>query len=76
MIGPSSCTTIKDVAEIIKGHPRINVEKIVYDLSKPTGDIGRFSTSLLAKEELGWTPLVDISDGLSLLIDRIIDDLS
>ena len=76
MIGPGSCTTIREIAEIIKSHPSINIDEITYDITKPTGDIGRFSASSLAKEELGWAPLMDISQGLNLLIDRVIDDWS
>lgn len=74
MIGPDHCTTIAEVAGLIQGHPGIRIDEIVFDTSKPTGDIGRFADSSLALKELGWTPRVDFKEGLYELIDRIIDD--
>ena len=74
MIGPNHCTTIAEVARIIQAHPKIDIDEIVFDTSKPTGDIGRFSDSKLAEDELGWNPKIDFTDGLNDLIERIIDD--
>ena len=74
MIGPDHCTTIAEVAAIIKSHPRLKIEKVVFDPSKPTGDIGRFADSRLALQELGWKPNIDFRAGLHDLIDRILDD--
>lgn len=73
MIGPDHCTTIGEVAELIKLHPRIKIDEVVYDTTKPTGDIGRFANSSLARSNLGWAPTVSFKDGLYELIDRIID---
>jgi len=75
MIGPSTCTTIREIAEIIISHPRVGASKIVYDTSKPTGDIGRYADSTLAQAELGWQPEMDLRHGLYSLIEAIIDDL-
>jgi nucleoside-diphosphate-sugar epimerase len=74
MIGPDRCTTIAEVASTIQAHPKIDVREIVFDVSKPIGDIGRFADSTLASRELGWTPKVDFRQGVHELIDRIIDD--
>jgi nucleoside-diphosphate-sugar epimerase len=74
MIGPDHCTTIAEVARLIQAHPRIGIDQIVFDTSKPTGDIGRFADSRLALRELRWTPKTEFRAGLHDLIDRIIDD--
>ena len=74
MIGPNHCTTIRNVADIILAHPRIDIAKLVFDVSKPTGDIGRFADSTLAEKELGWKMSVDFRDGVHELIDRIYAD--
>lgn len=74
MIGPDHCTTIGEVAQLIKAHPKMRIEEIVFDVSKPTGDIGRFADASRARRELGWTPKVEFKSGLYDLIDRIIAD--
>jgi len=74
MIGPDECTTIGEVASLIKDHPRVDINEIVFDLSKPTGDIGRFANSTKARQELGWSVGKNFKEGLYELIDRIIDD--
>jgi nucleoside-diphosphate-sugar epimerase len=74
MIGPNHCTTIADLARIIQTHPRIDIADIAFDVSKPTGDIGRFADPALAQSEMGWTLRVDLETGVHDLIDRIIDD--
>ena len=74
MIGPNYCTRISEVARIIQAHPRIDVEEIVFDVSKPMGDIGRFADSTLASRELGWVQKITLRNGVHELIDRIIDD--
>ena len=65
---------LRQVASIIQTHPSIGIEEIVFDLSKPTGDIGRFADSTLASRELGWTPKVELRIGLHQLIDQITND--
>jgi GDP-D-mannose 3', 5'-epimerase len=74
MIGPNHCTTIGEVAELIKDHSRMSIREIEYDTSKPTGDIGRFADPTLAMTELGWQVSVQFNDGLSELIDNVADD--
>ena len=74
MIGPSSCTTIAEVARIIQAHPKIRIKDIVFDTSKPTGDIGRFANPAIANKELGWTLKMDLVAGIHDLVDKILDD--
>jgi nucleoside-diphosphate-sugar epimerase len=74
MIGPSSCTTIAEVARIIQAHPKIHIKQIIFDTSKPTGDIGRFANPAIANQELGWTLEMDLVAGIHDLVDNIIDD--
>jgi GDP-D-mannose 3',5'-epimerase len=74
MIGPGHCTTIAEVARLIQQHPGVRIQEIVFDTSKPTGDIGRFADAGLAARELGWQPRVDFRSGLHVLIDRVIED--
>jgi nucleoside-diphosphate-sugar epimerase len=74
MLGPDRCTTIGEVAQLIQKHPGIKVDEIVFDTSKPTGDIGRFSDSRLAQRELNWLPKIEFHAGLNALIDQVIID--
>lgn len=62
-IGPSVCTSIKEVAEIIvklSGKPIT----IRYDTSKPEGDKARSADYSKAKTVLGWEPKVSLEDGI------------
>lgn len=74
MIGPDHCTSIREVAELVTAHPRTMVDELVFDTTKPTGDIGRFADPALALAELGWSPTVKFEDGLNELIDQVADD--
>ncbi len=71
MIGPTTCTTIKAVAELVCEHPDIMISDITFDLTKPVGDIGRYADNTLARNELGWSPLIEIREGIFDLIDSI-----
>jgi GDP-D-mannose 3',5'-epimerase len=73
MIGPGHCTPIGEVANLIKAHPEINITRIVFDTSKPIGDIGRFADSSLALRELKWQPNVNFRAGLHELIDKMME---
>ena len=73
MIGPDTCTTISQIAQIICRHPGLNIKKLEYDTTKPVGDIGRFADTDRAKNELGWSTKIDLEFGLSCLIDKILD---
>ena len=74
MIGPDHCTSIGEVAELIRRHPRILIDEIIYDTSKPVGDIGRYANAEKAKAELGWTPKIAFKEGLYELIDCVLED--
>ncbi|MDF1756301.1 MAG: NAD-dependent epimerase/dehydratase family protein [Verrucomicrobiales bacterium] len=71
MIGPSSCTSIGEIAQIVVSDSRTQSDAIEFDTSKPTGDIGRFADPSRAERELGWKPSVDIHRGISDLIGKI-----
>lgn len=64
-IGPSECTSIKEIAEMVV---RISGKKIdiFYDTSKPEGDKARSADYSKAKKVLGWEPLVSLEEGLKL----------
>ena len=62
-IGPSVCTSIKEIAETIVKISGKNIE-IVYDTTKPEGDKARSADYTKAKTILGWEPKVALEDGL------------
>lgn len=64
-IGPSECTSIKEIAEtVVKiSGKQIN---IIYDTDKPEGDKARCADYTKAKNILGWEPSVKLEDGLRL----------
>lgn len=76
MLGPDRCTTIREVAELIQRHPRVGIDTIEYDTTKPVGDIGRFADATLAEKELGWRITVPFDAGLNELIDAMAGDLA
>jgi GDP-D-mannose 3',5'-epimerase len=75
MIGPDHCTKISEVAYLIQKHAKVYIDTIEFDISKPTGDIGRYADASLAKRELGWKPAIDFENGLNELIDKVVEDL-
>lgn len=62
-IGPSECTSIKEIAEAIVKISGKDI-KPFYDTSKPEGDKARSADWTKAKEILGWEPKVKLEDGL------------
>lgn len=62
-IGPSECTSIREIAETVV---KISGKDITpfYDISKPEGDKARSADFTKAREILGWTPRVSLEDGL------------
>ena len=62
-IGPSKCTSIKEIAETII---KISEKKIIpfYDTTKPEGDKARSADWNKARTILGWEPKVNLEDGL------------
>lgn len=62
-LGPSMCTSIKEIAEKIVN---ISGKKITifYDTSKPEGDKARSADYSKAKFILGWEPKITLEEGL------------
>ena len=69
-IGPSVCTSIKEIAETVVRISGKDIN-IVYDTSKPEGDKARAADYSKAKEVLGWEPKTNIEDGLRSLYEWI-----
>lgn len=69
-IGPDVCTSIRDIVEnlISISNKKLSIK---FDLTKPEGDKGRCANYNLAKKELGWTPSVDLTIGLTELYQWI-----
>lgn len=76
-IGPSECTSIKEIAEKII---EISGKDIApyYDRSKPEGDKARCADYSKAQQILGWEPEVSLDEGLRELYgwieNRILND--
>lgn len=69
-IGPSVCTSIREIAEAVI---RISGKDITpfYDTTKPEGDKARSADYSKAKEILGWEPKVSLEDGLKQQYDWV-----
>ncbi len=69
-IGPSVCTSIREIAETVI---RISGKDITpfYDTTKPEGDKARSADYSKAKEILGWEPKVSLEDGLKQQYDWV-----
>jgi len=62
-IGPSVCTSIKEIAESVVRISGKNIE-IIYDTTRPEGDKARSADYSKAKAILGWEPKVTLEEGL------------
>jgi nucleoside-diphosphate-sugar epimerase len=62
-LGPSVCTSIKEIAETIVKISGKDID-IFYDTSKPEGDKARSADFSKAREVLNWEPKVALLDGL------------
>lgn len=62
-IGPSVCTSIREIAETVVKISGKDID-IFYDTTKPEGDKARSADYSKAKEILGWEPKVSLEDGL------------
>ena len=69
-LGPSVCTSIKEIAETVIKISGKDIQPF-YDTSKPEGDKARSADYSKAKEILGWEPKVSLWDGLNQLLDWI-----
>ena len=62
-IGNDEKTTINEIADLTIEISGKNIGK-KYDLSKPTGDLGRAADCTRAEKILGWKPKVNLDEGL------------
>jgi len=62
-IGPSECTSIREIAESIIRVSQKDI-KPIYDVTKPEGDKARSADWTKARDVLGWRPKVSLEDGL------------
>jgi len=69
-LGPSICTSIKEIAEAVVKISGKDIE-IFYDTSKPEGDKARSADFTKAQTILGWEPSVALEDGLKQQYDWI-----
>jgi GDP-D-mannose 3',5'-epimerase len=73
-IGPDKCTTIAEVAAaVIKVSGLQNT--IIYDTTKPEGDLARAANYAKAKSILGWEPRVSLEEGIGELYSWIQNDM-
>ncbi len=69
-IGPSVCTSIREIAETMVKISGKDID-IQYDTSKPEGDRGRCADYTKATKILGWKPKVGLKEGLTQLYSWI-----
>lgn len=69
-LGPSICTSIKEIAEAVVEISGKEID-VFYDTTKPEGDKARSADYTKAKELLGWEPKVDLKEGLKQQFDWI-----
>lgn len=62
-IGPSECTSIKEIAETVVNISGKDID-IFYDTTKPEGDKARSADYTKAREILGWEPKINLKEGL------------
>ena len=62
-LGPSVCTSIKEIAEAIIKISGKDIE-VFYDTTKPEGDKARSADFTKARNILNWEPKVSLIDGL------------
>lgn len=73
-IGPDKSTSIKEIAEEIVRISKKNIE-IVFDTSKPEGDMDRSADFSKATEILSWHPKTNLQEGLLMTFNWIKDKL-
>lgn len=74
-IGPSICTTIREIAKIVVGISGKDID-IQYDMGKLEGDCGRCADYSKAKRILGWEPRVKLREGLTKVYEWIESKIS
>ncbi len=66
-IGPNTCTSINEIANIIISNFNEDI-KLTYNMNMPVGDLGRCANYNKAQKILGWEPQTQLNDGISELI--------
>ena len=66
-IGPNTCRSINEIANIIISNFDEDI-KLTHNLNMPVGDLGRCANYNKAKNLLGWEPKTQLKNGLSDLI--------
>lgn len=69
-IGPSVCTSIREIAEAVISISGKDITPF-YDTTKPEGDKARSADYSKAKEILGWEPKVSLEEGLRQQYDWV-----
>lgn len=73
-IGPSICTSIREIAETVVELSGKEID-VFYDTSKPEGDKARSADYSKATQILGWEPTVDLKSGLREQYEWILSDI-
>jgi GDP-D-mannose 3',5'-epimerase len=63
-IGPDNCTSIKHLVNVLINDVINKPINIHFDTTKPEGDLGRCADYSVASKSLGWSPNVELKDGL------------
>ena len=74
-LGTDRMVTINELIDIISAIARKQVHK-VHDLSKPQGVRGRNSDNTILNEIIGWSPGIDLEEGLEPTYNWILHELS
>ena len=69
-IGPSVCTSIREIAEMIVKISTKPID-IIYDLTRPEGDKARSADYTKAQQVLGWEPKTSLEEGLLMQYEWI-----
>lgn len=63
-IGPNHCTSIKHLVNVLINDVIKKPINVHFDTTKPEGDLGRCADYTIANESLGWSPQLDLKEGL------------
>ena len=63
-IGPNHCTSIKHLVNVLINDVIMKPINVHFDTTKPEGDLGRCADYTIANESLGWSPQIDLKEGL------------
>ncbi len=74
-VGPSYCTSIKELVTVLANDVSKKNINIVYDTTKPEGDLGRCADFSIAQKYLDWQPQVTLLDGLTSTYNWIKDKI-